>query len=77
MGLIDVPEAWIIDAYQWIVVITYALGHVLLLVAFTLGLPSLDPVDDDDIEDAEDFDYDEDNDDGFEETEDDFEDDPA
>ena len=57
--------------------ITYALGHVLLLVAFTLGLPSLDPVDDDDIEDAEDYDYDEDNDDGFEETEDDVEDDPA
>jgi len=56
------------------VAIAYALGHLFLLVAFTIGLPSLDPVDDDDDEFA---DYDEDNDDGFEEAEDDFEDDPA
>ena len=77
VGLLEVPEAWIIDAYQWTVVVAYALGHLFLLVAFTLGLPSLDPVDDDeDFEDEdedydEDADYDEDNDDGFEETEDD------
>ena len=69
VGLITVPEAWMIDAYQWIVVIAYALGHLCLLVAFTIGLPSLDPVDDDDLDDTE---YDEDNDDGFEETEDDY-----
>ncbi len=73
VGLLEVPEAWIIDAYQWTVVITYAVGHLFLLLGFALGLPSLDPVDDDDIEYAE---YDEDNDDGFEEAEDDYEDDP-
>ena len=75
VGLVTVPEAWIVDAYQWTVVIAYALGHLCLLVAFTLGLPSLDPVDDDDI-DADDTEYDEDNDDGFEEFEDDYEEDP-
>src|SRR6188472_1498624 len=67
VGLLEVPEAWIIDAYQWTVVVAYAVGHVFVLVAFTLGLPSLDPVEDDDedFEDAEDLEYDEDNDDGF------------
>jgi hypothetical protein len=73
VGLITVPEAWIVDAYQWTVVIAYALGHLCLLVAFTIGLPSLDPVDDDDTEDPE---YDEDNDDGFEAIEEDYETDP-
>jgi hypothetical protein len=73
VGLISAPEAWIIDDYQWIVVIAYALGHLCLLIAFTLGLPSLDPVDDDDLAYTG---YDEDDDDGFEETEADYEDGP-
>ena len=60
VGLITVPEAWILDLYQWTVTIAYALGHLFLLVAFTIGLPSLDPDDDDYAG------YDEDNDDGFE-----------
>lgn len=68
VGLITVPEAWVLDLYQWTVVIAYALGHLCLLIAFTIGLPSLDPVDDDDLDDTE---Y-EDNDDGFEETEADY-----
>lgn len=60
VGLLTVPEAWVIDLYQWTVVFAYALGHLCLLLAFTLGLPSLDP-------DDEDYsDYDEDNDEGFE-----------
>jgi hypothetical protein len=60
VALVTVPEAWIIDLYQWTVTIAYALGHLCLLVAFTLGLPSLDP-------DEEDYtEYDEDNDEGFE-----------
>jgi Na+/melibiose symporter-like transporter len=73
VSLIPAPEAWIIDAYQWIVVIAYALGHLFLLTGFTLGLPSLDPVDEDDLAYTG---YDEDNDDGFEETEADYEDGP-
>ena len=72
VGLVTVPEAWIVDAYQWTVVIAYALGHLCLLVAFTIGLPSLDP-DIDDIDDIDDTEYDEDNDDGFEEEESDYE----
>jgi hypothetical protein len=60
VGLLDVPEPWIVDLYQWTVVLAYALGHILLLLAFTIGTPSLDP-------EEEDFaGYDEDNDDGFE-----------
>jgi hypothetical protein len=60
VGLLEVPEPWIVDLYQWTVVLAYALGHLFLLVAFTIGTPSLDPED-------EDFaGYDEDNDDGFE-----------
>jgi hypothetical protein len=55
------------------VVIAYALGHVLLLIAFTVGLPSVDPVNEDDFAYTG---YDEDNDDGFEETEADYEDGP-
>jgi hypothetical protein len=65
VGLITVPdgEEWIIDLYNWTVVIAYAVGHLCLLAAFTIGLPSLDPEDDD-------FSgYDEDNDEGFEEEE--------
>lgn len=65
VGLVTVPEAWIIDLYQWTVVIAYALGHLFLLVAFTLGLPSLDPAEDDDDYTG----YDEDNDGGFEDEE--------
>jgi hypothetical protein len=72
VGLISVPEAWIIDAYQWIVVIAYALGHLCVLIAFTLGLPSLDPVTDDDLADTGSGE----DDDGFAETEDDDEDGP-
>ena len=75
VGLLEVPEQWVIEAYQWTVVLAYALGHLFLLVAFTLGLPSVDPLDDADYDADEDYDedddYDEDNDDGFEETEDD------
>ena len=58
VSLATVPAEWVIDLYQWTVVIAYALGHLLLLIAFTLGLPSLDPSDDD-------FEYDE----GFEDEE--------
>jgi hypothetical protein len=58
VGLVTVPEVWILDLYQWTVVFAYAIGHLGLLVAFTVGLPSLDP---DDYTD-----YDEDNDEGFE-----------
>ena len=47
VALVAVPEDWVIDLYQWTVVLAYALGHVLLLAAFTIGLPSLDPDDDD------------------------------
>jgi hypothetical protein len=61
VGLFTVPEAWILDLYQWTVVVAYALGHLCLLAAFTIGLPSLDPDDD--------ADYDEDNDEGFEDEE--------
>jgi hypothetical protein len=61
VGLLEVPEPWIVDLYQWTVVLAYALGHLFLLVAFTIGTPSLDPEPDDDYAD-----YDEDNDDGFE-----------
>jgi len=61
VSLVPVPEELVIDLYQWTVVLAYALGHVLLLAAFTIGLPSLDPDDDDTYAD-----YDEDNDEGFE-----------
>ena len=72
VSLVAVPEEWVVDLYQWTVVLAYALGHVLLLAAFTIGLPSLDPDDDDDIAD-----YDEDNDEGFEDEEAGYEDDPV
>ena len=68
VGVLEVPEPWIVDLYQWTVVLAYALGHLFLLVAFTIGTSSLDPVDDDDFAD-----YDEDNDDGFETEEVDYE----
>lgn len=62
VGLLTVPDAWIVELYQWTVVLAYALGHLFLLVAFTIGTPSLDPE-----EEEDDFaDYDEDNDEGFE-----------
>ena len=61
VGLLEVPEAWVLDLYQWTVVLAYALGHLLLLVAFTIGTPSLDPEDDADFAG-----YDEANDEGFE-----------
>ncbi len=64
VSLVAVPEDWVIDLYQWTVVLAYALGHVLLLAAFTIGLPSLDPDDDDSY-----IGYDEDNDEGFEDEE--------
>jgi hypothetical protein len=64
VSLVTVPDAWILDLYQWTVVIVYALGHLFLLAAFAIGLPSLDPSDDEDF-----IGYDEDNDDGFEEEE--------
>lgn len=59
VGLVSVPEPWVLDVYQWTVVLAYALGHLFLLVAFTIGLPSLDA--DDDFTG-----HDEDNDNGFE-----------
>ena len=67
VALVAVPADRVIDLYQWTVVLAYALGHVLLLTAFTIGLPSLDPEDDDYIG------YDEDNDEGFEDEEAGFE----
>ena len=64
VGLVTVPEPWVIDLYQWTVVLAYALGHMFLLAAFAVGLPSLDPDSDDSY-----IGYDEDNDPGFEDEE--------
>ncbi|MEP6637929.1 MAG: hypothetical protein ABJC39_01145 [Chloroflexota bacterium] len=61
-GVLDVTDRAIIENYGWIVVISYALGHLLLLAGFAVGLPSLAAWDDDDEVDE----VDEDNDDGFE-----------
>ncbi|MEO8436900.1 MAG: hypothetical protein ABI562_00470 [Chloroflexota bacterium] len=63
-GVIDVTDQGIIEAYGWVVVVTYALGHLLLLAAFVVGLPSLDEFDDDEFDDDDGFD--EDNAEGFE-----------
>ncbi len=66
-GVIDVTEQGVIETYGWVVVIAYALGHLFLLGAFAVGLPSLEAFDDE--LEADDPELDEDNDEGFEDEE--------
>ncbi len=49
-GVLDVSDQGLIEIYGWIVVLSFALGHLFLLTGFVLGLPSLD-LDDADFDD--------------------------
>jgi hypothetical protein len=52
-GVFDLQDQTLVQIYGWIIVIAYSGGHLLLLGAFGLGLPSLDEPDDDEDEDDE------------------------
>jgi hypothetical protein len=45
-GVLDFQDATIVQVYGWVAIISYALGNLGLLGAFTLGLPSLADFDD-------------------------------
>lgn len=47
-GVLDVQDPTIVQVYGAIIVVVYALGHLGLLAAFALGLPSLDSAEEDD-----------------------------
>ena len=47
-GVLDLQNPTIVQVYGWIAVGAYTLGNVGLLVAFAIGLPSLDGFDDED-----------------------------
>lgn len=54
-GVFDLQDQTLVQIYGWIIVIAYSGGHLLLLGAFGVGLPSLDePDEDEDDEDEED-----------------------
>ena len=65
-GVFVITDQTFGEIYGWLIYGLYALGHIVLLLAFGVGLPSLDEPDDDGFED-EDEDEDEafDEDDGF------------
>jgi hypothetical protein len=48
VGLFDTQDQTFVTAYGYAIVLPYALGHLCLLAAFALGLPSLDEPDDED-----------------------------
>ena len=47
-GLLDLQDGTISTVYRYAIVLAYALGHVALLVAFAVGLPTLDAFEDED-----------------------------
>ena len=45
-GAVDLPSADVANVVSYLIVIAYAAGNVLLLLAFVLGLPDLADADD-------------------------------
>jgi hypothetical protein len=65
-GVFVITDQTFGEIYGWIIYGLYALGHFALLLAFALGLPSLDDDEDDEDDDSEDDDeFDDDDDDEF------------
>ena len=52
-GLLDVRDDTLVTLYGYVVAASYALGHVCLLLAFAVGLPELDEVEDEEEDDIE------------------------
>jgi len=71
-GLFDIPTDAFGTALGYVIVMSYAGGHILLLAAFAVGLPEIDDIDEDD--DGE-FDPDDDFDDDDEDEDEDDDDD--
>ena len=55
-GLLDIADQTLVTVYAYAIVLPYVLGHVILLAAFALGLPSLDDPDDEGHEPDESYD---------------------
>ena len=55
-GLLDIADQTLVTVYAYAIVLPYVLGHVILLAAFALGLPSLDDPDDEGREPDESYD---------------------
>ena len=55
-GAVDLPSADVANVVSYLIVIAYAAGNVLLLLAFVLGLPALPDADDRWDDDGEGFD---------------------
>jgi len=70
-GLLDLVDDALVTAYGYAVSASYSLGHLALLAAFAIGLPSLDPLED---EEDDDFDDDFDDEDDLDEEYRDFDD---
>ena len=54
-GLIENEDPTFVTVYGYVVAASYALGHLCLLAAFAVGLPALDEVDEDEVEDDDDL----------------------
>ena len=74
--LFDVPDSLIGTGLGYLIVLAYSGGHLLLLVAFAVGLPAIDDVEDTELDDeVDDDDFDDDDDeDEFDDDEDEFDD---
>ncbi len=46
-GIVPIDPSGFVEVYGWVVLVGYALGNLVLLGAFVLGLPSVDPGDED------------------------------
>ena len=76
-GLIDVPDNAFGTGLGYVIVITYAGGHFLLLAAFAAGLPAIDTDDEEnDFDDEDDFEDEDDVDDEEDDSDEDEPDDP-
>jgi hypothetical protein len=53
-GVFDLQDPTLVQLYGWIIVIAYSTGHLFLLGAFAIGLPSLDETEDDEDDDEAD-----------------------
>ena len=67
-GVVDITDQTLSTLYGYVIVLSYSLGHVGLLAAFALGLPSLEGLEEDD-EDDEDYDDDYEDEDDFDDEE--------
>jgi len=53
-GILDTADSTFVTAYGYVTASAYTLGHLCLLAAFAVGLPAVDPLDDEDDDEDED-----------------------